>query len=156
VQTIDEVREQIKAVLIAEKQAEAARQLADELKTAIIKKADLSQRLLDLNLKWVDLNNIDRANAILNFTENQAFFKMSAPQHGSPRFDIVTHGQTTSLLILNEVVPGKWAEAEKDIREQMKKRAESFYSNIEMELLLNSLREEADVKRHLERLERFN
>ncbi len=148
IQPLEELTDRIKNIITQEKAKQNAEELANTLLTSLETKEPIDELLTEKELSWVDLDKIERNNATLTYLANSEFFKMSKPAEGSTSYQLVEDFQGYTILMLNAVEAGDWAEAEDADKTQRKLYVSSYYSNAGYLSYVQNLRKNAEVKRN--------
>jgi peptidyl-prolyl cis-trans isomerase D len=152
IQTLDLVREKVVKNLTQTKAKQAAENVAKMLLAKIESKEDVDELLKSNNLAWIDLDKVERNNSQLSYMANTKFFKMPEPVDSEATVELSDDFQGYSVLLLNNIEKGNWADAEAASKEQRKLYLASYFSNAIYESYQQNLRKNAEVKRNLENL----
>lgn len=134
------------------------KQVAYDLANEILESLEKSEQtkvdeLITKNkLKWIELDKVERNNASLSYLANNKLFKMSSPQQNHANYELVEDFQNYTLLVLNAVEKGQWAEADDARKKQRETYISSFFANALNQSYIESLRVKADVDRRVEKL----
>lgn len=116
--TLDEVRDQVKARIVAERTAKKAKAHADELFAALEKGQTLEQVAAANKLKLETQQGIGRDAVNVDSALVTAAFTLPRPQQGKPQRQLVTlGGDTYALLQLDSVVDGDPSKLDAKTRE---------------------------------------
>jgi len=152
VQPLEDVKERVVTSLTQAKAKQVAEDLANDLMSKLETKESIDELLSSNSLTWSDLDKVERNNSILSYTANAKFFKMTAPAETQISVDMIDDFQGYTVMLLNSVEKGSWAEAEENNKEQRKQYLSSYYSNAGFESYQKNLRNDADVQRNLANL----
>ncbi len=155
VQELDDVKTNVVTSLTNAKARESAIAYAESLQEKILSNSvELSKLLAEKDLIWKDLNKVTRNAADIPYRQMQQFFKLAKPSESSTTIEIMKDVQELAILILNQVEDGKLAIAEKSQVEQYKQRLTRFYANAAYVSLVEQERNQAEVTRNLENINR--
>lgn len=154
IQPLEEVRERVVNSLKQSKSKQEAEKLANELLAKLEAKEPVEELITENKLKWTDLDKIERNNASLSYLTNQEFFRMPEPAEGSVAWDMVEDFQGYTILMLNQVEKGNWAEADEANKKQRALYISSYFANAGFTAFIEDKRKHSDVQRRPENLPR--
>lgn len=143
------VREKVTNSLQQSKSKIAAQTLADTLLEKLKAREKIQDILQANQLKWIELDKVESNNAVIPYLANVQFFKMILPSNDTRAFELVEDFQGYTILVLNQVEKGNWADADDATKKQRELYISSYFVNAEYESYKQSLRNNADVKRNL-------
>lgn len=152
VQTLEEVKTRIENSVKQAKAKTSAEELANSLLTKLAAKENVDEALTENQLKWVDLDKVQRNNASLSYVANQEFFKMPEPAEGTVSWDKVEDFQGITILMLNAVEKGDWASADDANKNQRSLYIGSYFANAGFSAFLEERRKDSKVQRNLQNL----
>lgn len=154
VQPLEEVKDRVINSLKQSKSKQKAEKLANEL-LAKLEANEPADTLIEENkLKWTDLDKIERNNASLSYLTNQQFFRMPEPSEGEVSWDMIEDFQGFTILMLNQVEKGRWADAEDANKKQRSLYIGSYFANAGFTAFIEDKRKNSNVKRKPENLPR--
>ena len=152
VQPLETVKERVVNSLKQSKSKDAAAELTDSLMAKLEAGESVDELLTTNNLKWTDLDKVERNNASLSYMTNQQFFKMEAPVEGEVTWEKVEDFQGYTILMLNKVDKGNWAEADDAVKKQRALYISSYYANAGFSAFIEDRRVNSNVTRNLNNL----
>ncbi|WP_444994601.1 SurA N-terminal domain-containing protein [Aliikangiella sp. IMCC44359] len=152
IQPLEKVKPRVESELKQSKAKSAAEQLANTLLEKLKAKESIEDLIVEKKLSWTDLNQLERNNASLSYLTNQQFFKMKKPKPDNVTVDMVDDFQGFTILMLNKVEDGNWAQAEEANKKQRSLYISSYYSNAAFSAFINDYRRNSDIKRNLDNL----
>jgi len=154
IQELDVVKDQVVNRIKSAKSKDTALVYAETIKDKILANEDVTQILADKNLQWQDLDNIGRTATVLPYRQLQQFFKLATPSDGRVSTDIMNDSAELVVFILNKVEEGSLESAEKSLADQAQQRLSRFYSNASYASLVEQGRNQAEVSRNLDNINR--
>jgi len=152
IQPIENVGERVRASLIQSKAREATEQVAASLLQKLKAAQEVTDDLAENDLRWIDLNKVERNNAVLSYGANSTFFKMPKPEQDQVSYDKAEDFQGITILMLNAVEKGDWSKAEELQKTQQNLYMANYFSNADYESYIEALRKQASVRRNLDNL----
>ena len=154
IQELEVVKDQVVKGIKSDKAKDAALAYAETIKDKILASEDVTQLLADKNLQWLDLDNVGRNATALPYRQLQQFFKLATPSDGVISTDIMSDSTELVVFILNKVEEGSLKSAEKSLADQAQQRLSRFYSNASYVSLVEQGRNQAEVTRNLDNINR--
>jgi len=152
VQPLEAVRARVENSVKQSQSKAAAAKLADSLLAKLEAKEDVGRLLTEHNLKWIDLDKVERNNASLSYMSNMQFFKMAEPAEGQVTLEKVEDFQGYTILMLNSVENGNWADADEANKKQRELYIASYFANAGFSAFIEHRRKTSDVTRNLNNL----
>lgn len=149
VEPLESVKKRVIQSLTQTKAKQLVEDLANNLLAKIEAKESINELMTSNNLVWTDLDKVERNNNNLSYMANSKFFKMASPIENETTIDLVDDFQGTTILLLNLVEKGNWAEIEEQTKQQRQSYLSGYFSNAGFESYKTNLRNNADVQRNL-------
>ena len=144
---IDQVRDDVRARLVAQHGNAQARKHADELKARFDKGETLDALATELKLKTAQAKGTGRSAANLDTGMVAAVFKLAHPEKDKPSRGLVPQaGDVYSLVQLDAVTPGDVTKADKAARDQVRDQLARGYSSEAARAFVETLRKSTKVE----------
>ncbi|MCF6194637.1 MAG: peptidyl-prolyl cis-trans isomerase, partial [Kangiellaceae bacterium] len=154
IQELDAVKERVVNRIKSTKAKDAALAYGETIKNRITVNEDVTDLLASKNLQWQDLDKIGRTATVLPYRQLQQFFKLATPSDGMISTDIMSDSAELVVFVLNKVEDGSLESAEKSLADQAQQRLLRFYSNASYISLVEQARNQAEVTRNLDNINR--
>ncbi|MBC54149.1 MAG: hypothetical protein CMQ34_10000 [Gammaproteobacteria bacterium] len=142
----DEVRPEIAVTLRGERERQLARELGEQLLSAIEAGEDISEQMTSESLSWIEREDVRRNQGNVNIEIVRNVFGMPAPDDGQPvrRGFSLTNGAYV-LVELQSVDDGDAADMPEQQRQQLTAALIENKGRMSFDALLRNLQAEADI-----------
>jgi len=154
IQELQAVKDQVVNRIKSSKAKDAAIVYGEMIENKISANEDVTSLLAAKNVSWQDLDKIGRTATVLPYRQLQHFFKLVAPSEDGISTDLMNDAVELVVFVLNKVEQGSLQNAEKALADQAEQRLSRFYSNASYVSLVEQARNQAEVSRNLDNINR--